>query len=265
MKQSRRWFLRTLGAGAAFAALPEISPIIGMIDFPGGRREGFEQTIADLLLGREPGGPFVAHAETHVTGSTAKRLMDSPRALLEMIERQGLERNFSSRPDYTEAAQCKENYKRKADGWGNRGFTDYTAVHRPQADTDASLIMAVKTDGSRHIIEAEGATQYQSHPAIALSGHDPAALLVGWWLLEEAYTLSRRHATQALTAIEKRSVEVDKRQGAMRYETPVSAVIHVPRAPRNSRLGRRSAGLVFAHNKKDQVNPNQIYYSEVFV
>jgi hypothetical protein len=51
----------------------------------------------------------------------------------------------------------------------------------------------------------------------------------------------------------------------VRYETPVSAVIHIPRSPRNSRLGGRSRGVVFAHNKKDRDNPNQIYYAEVFV
>lgn len=264
MTQSRRWFLRTLGAGAAFVALPEISPIIGMIDFPG-RHEGVSQSIADLLLGREPGGPFVAHAETLVTEGTAKHLMTAPRALLEMLDRQGLGNNFSSRPDYTEASQCKKNYERKAEAWDRRGFSDYTAVRRPQADKDSSIIMAVKTDGSRHIIEAEGATQYQSHPAVALSGNDPGALLAGCGLLMEAYMLSRRQTTQALTVTEKRSVDVGEGQSAIRYETPVSAVIHVSRPPRNSRLGRRSTGVVFAHNKKDQENPNRIYYAEVYV
>lgn len=265
MTQSRRWFLRTLGAGAAFVALPEISPFIHMFNFPGGGRGGVEQSIADLLLGREPGGPFTAYADTFVTEGTARQLMDAPRGLLEMIDRQGLERSFSSRPDFTEASQCRKNYERKSESWAQRGFTDYTAVGRPVADKDISMATGVKTDAARRIVEAEGATQYQGHPAISLSRNDPGALLAGWWLLMEGYTLTRQQAAQALTAIEKRPVEVAEGQSGVRYETPVSAVIHVPRPPRNSRLGRRSAGVIFAHNKKDRNNPNKIYYAEVFV
>lgn len=263
MERSRRWFLSALGAGAAFVALPEVSPFIEILGF-GGRREGVDPSIEALLLGREPGGPFVAHAETFVTEGTAKQLMDAPGALLEMLDRQGFDQTFSNRPDYSDASQCKDNYKSQADGWQRRGFKDYTPVRRPEANRDSSIMVAGVIEG-RRLVEAEGATQYQGNPAVALSGGDPGAILAGWRLLTDAYSFSRAEAAQGLTAIDKRSVTMNQSVGAMRYETPVSAVIHVPRPPRNSRLGGRSRGVVFAHNKKDRDNSNRIYYAEVFV
>lgn len=264
MGQSRRWFLRTLGAGAAFVALPEISPIIEMVSLPGRKGGGCDPSIEALLLGREPGGPFVAHAETFVTEGTAQQLMNAPAALLTMLDRQGFGRTFSSRPDYSDAAQCKGNYECEVGAWRRRGFGDYTPVKRPAADRDNSIMVA-GTIGGGHLVEAEGATQYQGQPAVTLSGNDPGALLAGWLLLAEQYNFSRREAAQGLTAIEKRSVTVNEGVSAVRYETPVSAVIHVPRKSRNSRLRRPSRGVVFAHNKKDRDNPNRIYYAEVFV
>ncbi len=264
MRRSRRWFLSTLGAGATFAALPEVSPIIEMISFPGGGRAGFDSTIEALLLGRDPGGPFVAHAETFVVEGTAKQLMSAPGALLEMLDRQGSDRTFSSRPDYTDASQCKGNYECEVQAWRQRGFSSYTPVRRPAADRNNSIMVAGAISGG-HLVEAEGATQYKDQPAVSLSGNDPGAILAAWWLLMEAYNFSRGEAAQGLTAIDKRSVTVNQGQSAMRYETPMSAVIHVPRPPRHSRLSRRSGGVIFAHNKKDQDNPNRIYYAEVFV
>lgn len=264
MARSRRWFLSTLGTGAVFLALPEVSPIIEMISFSGGRRGCVDPTIEALLLNRNTDGPFVAHAETFVTEGTAQQLMSSPGALIEMLDRQGSPRSFSNRPDYADAAQCKRNYESHGDEWQQRGFTDYTPINRPTADRDNSLMVA-GTVIDRHLVEAEGATQYQDYPSVALSGNDPGALLAGWRLLAESYNFSRKEAAQGLTAIDKRSVTVNQGQSATRYETPVSAVIHVPRAVRNSRLGGRSRGVVFVHNKKDRDNPNKIYYAEVFV
>jgi hypothetical protein len=267
MRQSRRWFLRSLGAGAAFLALPEVSPLVELISFPGGGRRGLDPTIESLLLGREPGGPFVAFAETFVTEGTAARLMNAPEALLAMIERQGVDGRFSGRPDLSDASGCKGNYERKVDDWQGRGLPFYTKAARPAANRDSSLMGAGEIDSSGHLVRAEAATQYKAHPAVGLSGNDIGALLVGRALLDEHYRLSPGEAVQSLTAIERRPVTVNEGQSATRYETPVNAVIHVPRPLRNSRLprGRRSKGVVFAHNKNDRANPNQIYYAEVFV
>lgn len=264
MTRSRRWFLSTLGAGAAFAALPEVSPFIELFGFPGGRRGGIDPSIEALLLGRDPGGPFVAHAETFVTEGTAKQLMAAPGALIEMLDRQGFRPDFSDSPDYSNASQCRKNYEGKVDEWQRRGLKDYTPVGRPASDTDNSIMVAGTVEG-RRLVEAEGATQYQDYPAVTLSGYDPGAVLAGWRLLTDVYNFSTSHAAQGLTAIDKRSVTVNEGVAAIRYETPVSAVVHVPRPPRKGRLGGRSRGVVFAHNKKDRQNPNRIYYAEVFI
>jgi hypothetical protein len=205
--------------------------------------------------------------ETLVTEGTAAHLMNAPNALLAMIEQQGVDGRFSGRPDLSDASGCKGNYERKVDGWQGRGFPFYTKVGRPAANRECSMMGAGEINSSGYLVRAEAATQYKAHPAVALSGNDIGALLVGRSLLGEAYRLSPGEATQSLTAIEKRSVTVNEGQSATRYETPVNAVIHVPRPLRNSRLprGRRSGGVVFAHNKNDRANPNQIYYAEVFV
>ena len=265
MGQSRRWFLRSLGAAAALVALPELSPVIELLGFHRGPRASLDPTIESLLLGREPGGPFTAYAETFVTEAPAAHLMAAPGALLAMIEQQGVDGTFSGRPNLSNASGCKKNYERKVDAWQRRGFPFYTKVGRPPANRDSSIIGAGEVDSSGHLVRAEAATQYQSHAAVSLSGSDLGALLVGRSLVGGAYNLSPGEGAQSLTAIEKRSVTVNEGQSATRYETPISAVIHVPRPLRNSRLGRRSGGVVFAHNKNDRNNPNRIYYAEVYV
>jgi hypothetical protein len=258
MGQSRRLFLQTLGAGVAVVSLPEISSILNWFSLPGGPDEDLAATLHRLLLGQGAGGAFVAQADTYVTEGPPQQLLDAPSALLNMLDRFGLEKSFSERVSYLDASQCEPHFKRQEETWRQHGFDAFTDVKRPLADNHVAIAVGGNIDSNHNLTTAAGATQYQAHPAVPLVNHDPGVVGAAWWLLHK--NSSEKELAQRLAVIEKHNVAMDDGQTATRYETPVSASVYIPRPRRNSRVSN-AVGIVAANHKSD---PSNIYFADLY-
>lgn len=258
MAQSRRVFLQTLGAGVAIVSLPEISSILNLCSFPGSSGDDLEATLRRLLLGRSTGGEFVAHADTRIIEGTPQQLLDAPSALLKTLDDLKLDRSFSGCVNYTEASQCRDNFKRREEEWRRGGFEDFTDVKRSPRDKDVAVLLGGNIDRDSNLNHAAGATQYQQSPAIPLHNHDPGVTRAAWWLLNK--NLSGKELAQGLAVIEKRNIKMDDGQTSTRYETPVSASVYIPR-PRHKSQVSNAVGIVATHNKNE---PNSIYFADLY-
>lgn len=258
MRQSRRRFIGSLGAGIVFLSLPEVSPVLRLLNPLGGKDEELADTIHRLLLGESPGGPFVARAETNMFVRGPQPLLPATTGLLKMLDSQGFSRSFSNSVNNDDADQCKEQFERQEDQWRRQGFQAFTKVHRSTVDNQVALGVGGNIDSNNNLVEAAGATQYQDSPAVPLTKHDPVSLLVGKWLTQR--NLSAKEIAQSLTPTEKKNVTLDSGQVATRYETPSSAVVYIPQPRRDSGI-RNAVGVVAANLKKD---PNNIYISDLF-
>jgi hypothetical protein len=264
MERSRRIFLQTLGVGVALVSLPEISSVFNLVSFHTGVDDDLEATLKRLLLGQDGSGAFVAHADTYITQGSPQQLLSAPSALVNMLDQLDIDRRFSDSVNYDDASQCRKNFESKEETWRQHDFDAFTDVKRAPADHDVAMAVGGKIESS-HLSHAEGATQYQQYPAITLAENDPGVLVAAKWLLDEHYTPSGKDLAQGLAVIDTKHVDMDDGQTSKRYETPVSSIVHIPRARRNSPLGRRAIGIVAAHNKKDPSNPNNIYYADLYV
>lgn len=258
MRQNRRMFLGSLGAGIAFISLPEISPALRLLPI-GAPDEDLADTIHRLLLGEGSGGPFVARAETNMFVRAPQPLLPASTALLKMLDSQGFDRCFSSNLNHDEAAQCKEQFERQEDGWRKQGFAAFTKVHRSTVDDRVALGVGGNIDGNRNLVEAAGAAQYGDKAAVPLEKHDPVSLLVGRWLHDR--NLSGPEVAQALTPTEKKNATLDSGAVATRYETPVSAVVYIPQPRKDSGI-QNAMGVVASMLKTD---PNNVYISDLYV
>lgn len=257
MRQNRRMFLGSLGAGIAFLSLPDISPVLRLLPM-GAPAEDLTDTIHRLLFGEGSGGPFVARAEANMFVRPPQQLLPANTALLKMLDSQGFDRCFSSTLNHDEAAQCKEQFERQEDGWRRQGFAAFTKVHRSTVDDRVALGVGGNIDGDRNLVEAAGAAQYEDEAAVPLEKHDPVTLLVGKWLHDG--NLSGPEVAQALTPTEKKNAVLDSGAVATRYETPVSKVVYIPQPRRHSGV-RNAVGVVASMLIKD---PNNVYISDLF-
>lgn len=258
MRQSRRIFLGSLAAGITFFSLPEISPVFRLINLSGGADDDLADTIHRLLLGEGAGGPFVARAETSMIEGTPQPLLETPTALLKMLDEHGFGRSFSSRVNNAQADQCEGEFEAREDSWRGKGFDAFTKVHRSRVDNDVALGVGGNIDANSNLVKAAGATQYQDKPAVDLVGADPALAIAAKWLLDE--NLSGREVAQALTLTEKRNVTMENGRVSTRYETPVSASVYIPQPRRSSRVSN-AVGVVAASLKRE---PNRIYFADLF-
>lgn len=259
MKQNRRIFLGSLGAGIAILSLPEISPVLRLLNPLGGPDEALADTIHRILLGESTGGPFVARAEANMFVGRAQRMMPASTGLLKMLDLQGFDRRFSSTINNDEAEQCKEQFERQEDRWRRQGCDAFTKVHRSTVDNRVAFGVGGNIDANSNLVDATGAAQYGSEPAVPLEKHDPFAVIIGKYLHEGK--LSAQEVAQALTPTEKKNSTLDGGQVATRYETPVSAVVYIPKPRPNSGV-RNAVGVIASNLKKD---PNNIYIADAFV
>lgn len=257
MRQSRRRFLVSLGAGAAFLSLPEISPVLRLLKPSGGVDESLADTIHRLLIGESPGGPFVARAEANMFLASPYPFLSTEAGLLKLLEGHGFDRRFFGNVNNDEAAQCKGEFERQEDQWRKQGFEAFTKVHRSTVDDHVALGVGGNIDANGILAKAAGATQYQSNPAVPLVKHDPVSLGAGEWLLHRY--LSPKEVAQALTPIEKKDVTLDSGQIATRYETPSTAAVYIPQQRPDSGV-RNAVGVVAANLKKD---PNNIFITDL--
>jgi hypothetical protein len=258
MRQSRRMFLGTLGAGIAFFSLPEISPALSLLNPLGGPDDDLADTIHRLLLGHGSGGPFIARAETTMSERDPQPLYDAPTALLKMLDSQGFDRSFSGNPNNDEADQCAGEFEAREDSWRKQGFNAFTKIHRSKVDNHVALGVSGNIDDSSNLIKAAGATQYQDKPAVDLVGHDAPVTMATMWLLDK--NLSGKELAQVLALTEKRNVSMESGQLATRYETPVSAGVYIPQ-PRQSSRVRNAVGVIAANLKKE---PDRIYFADAY-
>lgn len=258
MRQSRRTFLGSLGAGIAFLSLPEISPVLRRLNPLGGPDEALADTIHRLLLGEGAGGRFVARAEAKMFLARPYQALSANTALLKMLDNHGFDRSFRRTVNYDEAEQCKGEFERQEDQWRKQGFGAFTKAHRSTIDNHVAFGVGGNIDSNSNLVEAAGATQYQDNPAVPLVKHDPVSVLAGKWVLQG--NLSAKEVAQALTPIEKKNVTLDSGQVATRYETPASTVVYIPQ-PRGDSGIRNAVGVVAANHKKD---PNNIFITDLF-
>jgi hypothetical protein len=239
-------------------SLPEISPVLGLLNPLGGTDEELADTIHRLLLGEGSGGPFIARAETTMTEGEPQPQYDTPTALLKMLDNQGFDRSFSANPDNDEADQCKGEFEIREDSWRRQGFNAFSKIHRSKVDNHVALGVSGNIDTNSNLIKAAGATQYQDQPAVDLVGVDPSVALASALLLNE--NLSEKEVAQALAFTGKRHVSMEGGQVASRYETPVSASVYIPRPRRSSRVSN-AVGVIAANLKKE---PNRIYFADFY-
>jgi hypothetical protein len=260
MKQSRRLFLQTFGVGITAVSLPEVSSLLNWFSFPGGPDEDLSVTIHRLLLGPRAGGPFVAYADANITLGEPQRLLSAPSALLKMLDSLGFNRYFSDRVGYEDAAQCRDNFEAQVTEWRSPryGFSSFTDVKRSASDEDVAVAVGGNIDSNNNLTQAAGSTQYQGLPAVALVKNDPIVAVATKWLLEK--NLSGKELAQALAVTRKSEVAMDGDEKAMRYETPVTASVYIPRPPQQSRV-ENAVGVLAAHLKKA---PNNVYVAEMY-
>lgn len=258
MRQSRRTFLSALGAGAAFLSLTEISPVFRLINPAGGPDEDLAETIHRLLFGESSGGPFVARAETNMIEGTPQALLETPSALLRILDTHGFDRSFSSRINNEEADQCESQFVAQEKTWRDKGYDAFSKIHRSTVDKGVAFGVGGNIDADNNLIRASGATQFEEKPAMSLVGHDAPVVIATKWLLDK--NLSGREVARVLALTEKRNVTMDSGQEATRYETPVSASVFIPQPRRNSRV-RNSVGVLAANLTKE---PNNIYFADLF-
>lgn len=259
MPQNRRVFLKTLGTGIAIVSLPELSPVLNFFSLLGGPDEDLATTLEGLLLNRQPGGPFVAHAKNYLVEAEPYKLLGAPAALLGILDDMGLDRRFSSCMAYHEASQCRPHFETQEAKWRGSNFNSFTGVKRPRSDNDVAIAVGGDIDTSSNLVHAAGATQYRSFPAVPLDKLDPDITRAVKLLLNDS--LSGLEGTQALAVIDKRNVTIDNSEHATRYETPVSSSVYIPHARRTSRVNN-AVGLLAANSKKV---PNKIYIADIYV
>jgi hypothetical protein len=258
MRQSRRSFLGSLGAGLAFLSLPEISPVLGLFTPSSNLDEELADTIHRLLLGHNSGGPFIVRADATMIEGEPQPLYDAPTALLKMLDCHGFDRRFSGSPDNDEADQCQGEFESREDSWRRQGFNAFSKIHRSKVDNHVAIGVGGNIDDDSNLIKAAGATQYQDKPAVDLVGHDAAVTVATKWLLDK--NLSGKELAQVLALTEKRNVSMESGQLATRYETPVSSGVYIPQPRRSSRV-RNAVGVIAANLKKE---PNNIYFTDVY-
>lgn len=260
MTQHRRLFLKTLGAGVAMVSLPEISPLLNFFQPPGAWSDDLETTLAALLLNERPRGPFIANAKTIITEGNPYKLRGAPSALLRIMDRMGLDRQFSNCMGYSEASQCRPHFKSREDLWrGNSyNFTSFTDVKRPRFDNDVAFAIGGNIDSESNLLRAAGAIQYKDDAAVTLEDVDPDIDIAKDILLTGK--VSGAEATQALAFTSKERVDMPGGETAIRYETPVTSSVYIPHARRTSRV-RNAVGLLAANTKRD---PERIYIADVY-
>ena len=267
MRQSRRVFLRALGTGVALVSLPEISSIFNL--FPSGSATDgdLEASLRRLFLGDAGrGGPFVAHAETFITESAPQQLLGSPSSLIGILEQLGVEKTFSGRVGYGEASQCRSHFESQEEDWRKRlgGDAVYTNVQRSPSERDVAILVGGKVNAADNtLVGAEGAVQFQQKPAVRLAGRDPGVIFAAPAVVRSHVDLSAKELARSYALVEPSTpVEMDDGQSARRYETPVSSVVHIPRARRNNRVGSRAVGVLAVNYKRD---PTNIYFADLYV
>lgn len=258
MVQNRRFFLKALGAGVAVLSLPEISLPLNWFGFSGIHDKDLKTLLHELLIGQGSGGPFVAHADTRLIEGSPQKLYRAPLGFLKMLDGLGMTREFSGTIDYEEASQCKPHFQRQEEVWRKNNLTSFTDVKRADADHDVAIAVGGIIDQDHSLIEALGATQFQNDAAVPLSGNDPAITIAARWLLDK--NLGGKEIAQSLALTDKRQVAIDGRSNAMRYETPVSASVYIPRVRLNSQV-RNGVGMIAANTKRD---PDRIYLADVY-
>lgn len=268
MLESRRRFLRIVGwAGFGIISLPTISTLdspstpnfLGSSDDAVG---DLEAMLDRLMAADGVSNPFVAHAAEGEVEGEPQPLLSTPAALLDILDRLELNKPFSNRVGYCDAAQCRSNFQSHEASWRDH-FGSFTDVQRAPADRDVAYLVGGNIDSNNNLVQAQGATQYQGKASVALSGDDPGVLLAAQPLLCIDRTPSRREAAQGLAVIGRRTEEV-RDQVATQYETPTSVITHFPNyRRRHSRVGNRSRGVVIAQSKMS--SPNKLYYSELYV
>lgn len=267
MRQSRRIFLKTLGAGAVFVSLPEISCIFNLFPSRRASDDDLATTLCGLFGGSAAsGGPFVARAESIVTETSPQQLLSSPSALINIMEMLGVEKTFSDRVGYGEASQCRPHFHSQEEEWRRRlgGDAIFTDVRRSPSEKDVAVMVGGKVSPSSNTLErAEGAVQYQHNPAVLLAGCDSGVLLAASTAARNHIELSAKNLARSYALVEPaKPVEMDARQSARRYETPVHSVVYIPRARRNNRMGSRAVGVVAVNYKSA---PENIYFADLYV
>lgn len=258
MRQSRRMFLGSLGAGIAFFSLPEISPVFRLLNPSGGPDEDLAETVHRVLFGQGSGGPFVARAEARMIEATPQPLLPPPTALLKMLDAHGFDRSFSSRVNNEEADQCESEFVAREAAWRGRGYDAFTKIHRSAVDPNVAFGVGGNIDANRNLVKAAGATQYKDEPSVPIDRNDGPVIIAKNWLLNK--NLSGKEVAQALALTEKKDVEMESGQLATRYETPVSAGVFIPQPRRSSRVSN-AVGVLAANLKKE---PNNIYFADLY-
>lgn len=258
MRQSRRIFLGSLGAGITFFSLPEVSRVFSLLNPNGGPDDDLAGMIHRLLLGESSGGPFVALAETSMIEGTPQPLLAPPSALLKMLDAHGFDRSFSSRVNNDQADQCESQFIAQENSWREQGYDSFTKIHRSAVDKQVAFGVGGNIDANNNLVRAAGATQYEDNSAVPLVRHDAPVTVAAQWLLDK--NLSGKEVAQALALTGKQNVTMENGQVASRYETPVSSSVYIPQARRSSRV-RNSVGVVATNLKKD---PNRIYFADLF-
>ena len=263
MVQSRRGFLRTFtGAGVALLSLPTVSTLNpsswfeldGLFGGPDGK------TVLDLTA--SAGNPFVALAGgRQPVLLKPQRLLSTPRALLNILERLELPLTFSNRVNYDEAAQCRGNFQTQEAAWRSK-FASFTDVQRSPVDPDVAYLVGGNIESGRYLGEAEGSTQYQGNGAQPLAGNAPVVIDVSQVALDDDGSLSRKERAQSLAVIDKRPKTIQGLE-ATQYVTPTTQVTYIPNGilP-DSDVGRRSLGVVKVENTK--YNTGRAYLFDLY-
>jgi hypothetical protein len=271
MQQSRRVFLRALGAGVAVVSLPEISSIFNLFPSSSATDDDLAAMLQKLFTGEDTagGGPFVAHAETAFIESSPQQLLNSPSALMNILDQMGVKKSFSTSVDYSEASQCRKHFERQEETWRNSQSLGtgaiYTDVQRAHADPNVAILVGGKVNpASSRLHHAEGSVQYQQKPAIRMAGDDAGVVSRTSSVIGEHFTLSDKDLAQTLALVENKRIKMDDGQLAHRYETPLNSIVYVGRPRLNNRVGSRAVGVIAVRNKQAHRNPNNIYFADAY-
>ena len=181
------------------------------------------------------------------------RLLNTPSAFKVIYDKLGLNWNFSSHIDYTEACQCYDEFSKHEKVW--RPYSNmFTDVQRSDLDPDVAYLVGGKYNPTAQGWSSiQGATQFQCETAIRMDYDDPSIVLAAATLLEAEYDPCEKEVAQSLTLLSKQPVQVwvnGVLEKGVKYTTPNVDFYHYPSPHTNPNTGRvyNKGRLAFRNN-----------------